>query len=52
MTEDEQQALKERGWVIDLDLMWRHPFDYDWMMWDRAEVRNDPAYAGGDAGPQ
>lgn len=27
-------------------------FDYDWKMWDRAEVRNDPAYAGGDAGPQ
>lgn len=29
-----------------------HLFDYDWKMWDRAEVRNDPAYAGGDAGPQ
>ena len=27
-------------------------FDYGWHMWDRAEVRNDPAYAGGDAGPQ
>lgn len=27
-------------------------FDYDWKMWDRAELRNDPAYAGGDAGPQ
>lgn len=27
-------------------------FDYDWKMWDRSEVRNDPAYAGGDAGPQ
>jgi hypothetical protein len=21
-------------------------------MWSREEVRNDPAYAGGDAGPQ
>lgn len=29
-----------------------HLFDYDWKMWSRAEVRNDPAYAGGDAGPQ
>lgn len=27
-------------------------FDYDWRMWDRSEIRNDPAYAGGDAGPQ
>lgn len=27
-------------------------FDYDWKMWDRAELRNDPTYAGGDAGPQ
>jgi hypothetical protein len=27
-------------------------FDYDWKMWSREEVRNDPAYAGGDAGPQ
>ena len=25
---------------------------YAWKMWDRAEVRNDPAYAGGDTGPQ
>ncbi len=29
-----------------------HLFDYDWKMWARDEVRNDPAYAGGDAGPQ
>jgi hypothetical protein len=29
-----------------------HLFDYSWKMWDRAVVRNDPAYAGGDAGPQ
>lgn len=27
-------------------------FDYDWHMWTRAEVRNHPQYAGGDAGPQ
>jgi hypothetical protein len=27
-------------------------FDYDWKMWSREEVRNDPAYAGGDVGPQ
>jgi len=27
-------------------------FDYAWKMWSRDEVRNDPAYAGGDAGPQ
>lgn len=27
-------------------------FDYEWEMWSRAEVRNHPAYAGGDAGPQ
>jgi hypothetical protein len=27
-------------------------FDYDWKMWSRDEVRNDPAYSGGDAGPQ
>lgn len=26
-------------------------FDYDWKMWSREEIRNDPAYAGGDAGP-
>lgn len=29
-----------------------HLFDYDWKMWSRDEVRNDPAYAGGDIGPQ
>lgn len=29
-----------------------HLFDYDWKMWSRSEVRNDPAYAGGDSGPQ
>lgn len=29
-----------------------HLFGYEWHMWDRAEIRNDPAYAGGDAGPQ
>lgn len=29
-----------------------HAFDYAWRMWSRDEVRNDPAYAGGDAGPQ
>lgn len=29
-----------------------HSFDYGWHMWSRDEVRNDPAYAGGDAGPQ
>lgn len=27
-------------------------FDYDWYMYDRSAVRNDPAYGGGDAGPQ
>jgi len=27
-------------------------FDYDWRMWSREEIRNDPAYAGGDAGPR
>lgn len=27
-------------------------FGYDWKMFSRSEVRNDPAYAGGDAGPQ
>jgi len=26
--------------------------DYDWKMWKREEVRNHPAYAGGDSGPQ
>lgn len=26
--------------------------DYDWPMFSRDEIRNDPAYAGGDAGPQ
>lgn len=29
-----------------------HLFHYSWHMWSREEVRNDPAYAGGDAGPQ
>lgn len=29
-----------------------HLFDYEWEMHDRAELRNDPNYAGGDAGPQ
>jgi hypothetical protein len=29
-----------------------HLFDYEWRMWSRSEVRNDPAYAGGDSGPQ
>lgn len=29
-----------------------HLFDYTWRMWNRDEVRNDPAYAGGDSGPQ
>jgi hypothetical protein len=29
-----------------------HLFSYDWKMWSREEVRNHPAYAGGDAGPQ
>lgn len=29
-----------------------HLFDYDWKMWSRSEVRNDPAWAGGDSGPQ
>lgn len=29
-----------------------HRFEYDWHMHDRAALRNDPAYAGGDAGPQ
>ncbi len=29
-----------------------YDFAYSWKMWSRAEVRNDPAYAGGDAGPQ
>jgi integrase len=29
-----------------------HAFDYAWRMWARDEIRNDPAYAGGDAGPQ
>lgn len=28
-----------------------HLFDYKWKMHDRRAVRNDPAYAGGDAGP-
>jgi hypothetical protein len=27
-------------------------FDYEWRMWSRSEIRNDPNYAGGDAGPQ
>lgn len=27
-------------------------FDYDWKMYPRNVVRNDPARAGGDAGPQ
>jgi hypothetical protein len=27
-------------------------FDYDWKMWDRDVLRNDPAYAGKDVGPQ
>lgn len=27
-------------------------FDYDWKMWSRDEIRNDPSYAGGDSGPQ
>lgn len=26
--------------------------DYDWTMYSRSEIRNDPAYAGGDVGPQ
>lgn len=26
--------------------------DYEWQMHDRAALRNDPSYAGGDAGPQ
>lgn len=29
-----------------------YSFDYEWRMFSREEVRNDPAYAGGDAGPQ
>lgn len=29
-----------------------HLFDYEWKMWSRSEVRNHPAYAGGDSGPQ
>lgn len=29
-----------------------HEFAYDWPMFDREAVRNDPAFAGGDAGPQ
>lgn len=29
-----------------------HRLDYEWKMWSREEIRNDPAYAGGDAGPQ
>lgn len=29
-----------------------HLFDYVWTMHDRAALRNDPAYSGGDAGPQ
>lgn len=29
-----------------------YAFDYSWRMWSRDEIRNDPAYAGGDAGPQ
>ncbi len=29
-----------------------HLFDYRWRMWSRDEVRNHPAWAGGDAGPQ
>lgn len=28
-----------------------HAFDYDWKMWSREEIRNDPNYAGGDSGP-
>ena len=27
-------------------------FNYDWMMWDREQLRNDPSWAGGDVGPQ
>lgn len=27
-------------------------FDYEWHMYSRSEIRNDPAYAGGDSGPQ
>lgn len=26
--------------------------EYDWKMWSRSEIRNDPAYAGGDFAPQ
>lgn len=29
-----------------------HLFDYSWKMWPRDEIRNDPAFAGGDIGPQ
>lgn len=29
-----------------------YSFDYAWRMWSRDEIRNDPFYAGGDAGPQ
>lgn len=29
-----------------------HLFDYSWRMWERGAIRNDPAYAGGDKGPQ
>jgi hypothetical protein len=27
-------------------------FDYDWYMYTRSEVRNDPIHGGGDSGPQ
>ncbi len=29
-----------------------YDLDYGWKMYSRSEIRNDPAYAGGDAGPQ
>jgi hypothetical protein len=29
-----------------------HLFDYNWRMYSREELRNDPAWAGGDSAPQ